>query len=205
MSRQAGWLAQIGLYDDCYALCLPLCLLGLGGPRWTLLSVEGVPLCWGSLCRSRLCVRSLAIGGMSIEGHSFFLLGTGDIPDSWFCVVGATGAAAHVPFVVSFVCEAVRGFPCFPCVFCPLLFFGSISLGFSSPLGSGGVGGHTTGRGLSRVGYIPRDVEEDLLCFLFFLLLQLATGSLEGLETGQEEVCLSCFCIPFWGFLFWHF
>ena len=37
-------------------------------------------------------------------GHSFFLFGTGDIPDSWlFCVVGATGAAAHVPFVVCFV------------------------------------------------------------------------------------------------------
>ena len=46
MSRQAGWLAQIGLYDDCYALCLLLCLLGLGGHRWTLLSVGGVPLCW---------------------------------------------------------------------------------------------------------------------------------------------------------------
>ena len=69
-----------------------------------------------------------------------------------------------------------RGFPCFSCVFCPLL-FGFISLGFSSPLGSGGVGGRTAGGGLSRVGYIARDFGEDLLCFLFFLLLQLAIGS----------------------------
>ena len=30
MSRQAGWLAQCSLYDDCYALCLPLCLFGFG-------------------------------------------------------------------------------------------------------------------------------------------------------------------------------
>ena len=92
------------------------------------------------------------------------------------CVVGATGAATHVSFVVSFVCEAVRRFPCFPCVFCPLL-FGSISLGFSSPLGSGGVGRRTAGRGLSRVGYMACDVGDDLLCFLFLLLLQLAAGS----------------------------
>ena len=56
-------------------------------------------------------------------------------------------------------------------------FFGSISLGFSSPLGSGGVGGRNAGRGLSRVGYVARDVTGDLLCFLFFLLLQLAAGS----------------------------
>ena len=87
MSRQAGWLAQIDLYGDCYALCLPLCFLGLDGPRWTLLSVGGVPLCWGGLCRLRLCVGGLAIGRMSIRGHSFFLLGTGDIPDSWLFVL----------------------------------------------------------------------------------------------------------------------
>ena len=62
-------------------------------------------------------------------------------------------------------------------VFSAPFFFGSISLGFSSLFGSGGVGGRTAGRGLSRVGYIARDVAEDLLCFLFFLLLQLATGS----------------------------
>ena len=62
-------------------------------------------------------------------------------------------------------------------MFSPPFFFGSISLGFSRLLGFGGVGGRTAGRGLSRVGYIARDVAEDLLCFLFFLLLQLAAGS----------------------------
>ena len=105
MSRQAGWLAQIGLYNDCYALCLPLCLLGLGGPRWTLLSVGGVPLCWGSLCRSRLCVRSLAIGRMSIGAMASPYFGTGDIPDSGcvIYVVGAAGAAAHCS-LCSFLC-----------------------------------------------------------------------------------------------------
>ena len=110
-------------------------------------------------------------------GHSFFLFGTGDTPDSWvFVLLVPQEPPLIVSFVVSFVCEAVRRFPCFPCVFCPLL-FRIFSLGFSSPLGSAGVGGRTAGRGLSRVGYLARDVAEDLLCFLFFLLLQLATRS----------------------------
>ena len=67
------------------------------------------------------------------------------------------------------------GFLVFLAFYAP--FFRFISLGFLSPLGSGGVGGHTAGRGLSRVGCIARDVGVDLLCFLFFLLLRLATGS----------------------------
>ena len=56
-------------------------------------------------------------------------------------------------------------------------FFRIYFLGLLKPAWFGGVRGRTAGRGLSRVGYIARDVGEDLLCFLFFLLLQLATGS----------------------------
>ena len=119
MSRQAGWLARIGLYDDCYALRLPLCLLGLGGPRWALLSVGGVPLCWGSLCRSRLCVGSLAIGRMSIGAIASSYLARGTSRTPGYYVVGASGAAAHVPFVVSFVCEAVGGVSLFSLRFLP--------------------------------------------------------------------------------------
>ena len=146
------------------------------GPRLTLPSVGGVYFV-GDVCRSRLCVLGSGDCGNGYWGHGFFLFGTGDIPDSWlFCVVGATGAAAHVSFVVPLFVGQFGGFLVFPCVFCPLL-FGSISLGFSSQFGSGGVGGRTAGRGLSRVGYIARDVAEDLLCFLFFLLLQLAAES----------------------------
>ena len=120
MSRRAGWLAQIGLYDDCYALCLPLCLLGLGSQVGT--SVGRGCLLFGDVCRSRLCVGVWRLGDC--------LLGPWLLP-TWHgghpgllvvCVVGATGAAARVSFVVSFVCEAVRGFLCFPCIFCPLLF-----------------------------------------------------------------------------------
>ena len=119
----------------------------------------------------------LAIGGMSIGAiaSSYLARGTSQAPGC--CVVGAAGAAAHCSLCCFLCIEwAVWGFPYFPSVFCPLL-FGFISLGFLRPLGSGGVGGHTAGRGLSRVGYVARDVAEDLLCFLFLLLLQLATGS----------------------------
>ena len=177
MSRQAGCLAQCGLYGDCYALCLPLCLFGFRSQVNASVG-RGCLLCRGCFV-GRVCVFwGLAIGGMSIGAiaSSYLARGTSQTPGCLY-VVGATGAAAHC-FFCCFLCFewAVWGFPCFPCVFCPLL-FGSISLGFSSPLGSGGVGGHTAGRGLSRVGYVARDVAEDLLCFLFFLLLQLATGS----------------------------
>ena len=80
------------------------------------------------------------------------------------------------PSLFPLLVRQFRGFLVF-LAFSGPFFFGSISLGFSSLLGSGGVGGRTAGRGLSLVGYVARDVAEDLLCFLFFLLLQLATGS----------------------------
>ena len=132
-------------------------------------------------CRGCLSVAFVCLGSGDWEdvywGHSSFLFGTGDIPDSSLLCCWCRGSRRslfHLLFPL-FVRQCM-GFLCFPCVFCPLL-FRSISLGFSSSLGSGGVGGCTAGRGLSRVGYIARDVAEDLLCFLFFLLLQLATGS----------------------------
>ena len=80
------------------------------------------------------------------------------------------------PLVFPLFVWAVLGVSLFSLCFLPPS-FGFISLGFLSPIGSGGVGGHTTGRRLSRVSYIARNVAEDLLCFLFFLLLQLAAGS----------------------------
>ena len=119
MSWQAGWLVQIGLYDDCYALCLPLCLLGPGGSRWVLLSVGGVLLCWGSLCQSRLSASSLAIGRMSIGAIASSYLARGHPGLLVVCVVGATGAAAHVSFIVSFVCEAVQRVSLFSLRFLP--------------------------------------------------------------------------------------
>ena len=137
---------------------------------------SGVFTFWGCLSVAFVCLGS---GDWELVywGHGFSLLGHGGHPGLLvICVVGATGATAHVSFVVSFVCEAVQGFPCFSLRFLPPS-FEFISLGFLSPLGSGGVGGRTAGRGLSRVGYIAHDVAEDLLCFLFFLLFQLAAGS----------------------------
>ena len=156
MSRQAGWLAQIGLYNDCYALCLPLCLLGLGGPRWSLLSVGGVPLCRGWFCRSRLCVLGSSDWGNVYWGHSFFLFGTGDISDCWSLCCWCHGSRRSLfLFLFPLFCVAVRGFPCFPWVSCPFL-FGFVSLDFLRPLGPGGVGGSTAGGGLSRVGFGSR-------------------------------------------------
>ena len=138
---------------------------------------RGCLLCRGCFV-GRVCVFwGLAIGGMSIGAiaSSYLARGTSQTPGCFVLLVPREPPLMF-PLLFRLFCERVRGFPCFPCVFCPLL-FGSISLGFSSPIGSGGVGGRTAGRGLSRVGYIARDVAEDLLCFLFFLLLQLATGS----------------------------
>ena len=138
---------------------------------------RGCLLCRGCFV-GRVCVFwGLAIGGMSIGAiaSSYLARGTSQTPGCFVLLVPREPPLMF-PLLFRLFCERVRGFPCFPCVFCPLL-FGSISLGFSSPLGSGGVGGRTAGRELSRVGCIARDVAEDLLCFLFFLLLQFAAGS----------------------------
>ena len=138
---------------------------------------RGCLLCQGCFVGRIWVVWGLAIGGMSIGAiaSSYLARGTSQTPGCFVLLVPREPPLMF-PLLFPLFFEAVRGFACFPGVFCPLL-FGSISLGFSSPIGSGGVGGHTAGRGLSRVGYIARDVAEDLLCFLFFLLLQLATGS----------------------------
>ena len=102
MSRQAGWLAQCGLHGDCCALFLPLCLFGVRSQVNASVG-QGCLLCRGCFV-GRVCVFwGLAIGGMSIGAiaSSYLAWGTSQTPGCF--VVGATGDAAHVPFVVSFV------------------------------------------------------------------------------------------------------
>ena len=78
MSWRAGWLAQIGLYDDCYALCLPLVSQVVGGPvGGHFCRSEVFYYCRGWLCWSRLCVWGLAMGNKPIRDCGFFLFGTG--------------------------------------------------------------------------------------------------------------------------------
>ena len=114
MSRQAGWLAQNGLYSDCYALCLPLCLFGLGSQVVTSVGRGCTTLSGMVLSVVFVCLESGDWRNV-YWGLSFFLFGTGDIPDSWlFVLLVPQEPPLIVSFVVSFVYEAVRGFPCFP-------------------------------------------------------------------------------------------
>ena len=55
MSRRADWVTQIGLYNDYYALYLPLVSSVVVGPGVDTLSVGGVLLLSGRICRSH-CV-----------------------------------------------------------------------------------------------------------------------------------------------------
>ena len=62
-------------------------------------------------------------------GHSFFLFGTGDIPDSWlFVLLVPQEPPLIVSFVVSFVCEGSMGVSLFSLRFLPpsfrIYFFG---------------------------------------------------------------------------------
>ena len=103
MSRQAGWLAQNGLYNYYYALCLPLCLFGLGS-----LVVTSVGRRCSTLSEVILSVVFACLGsgdwGIVYWGHSFFLFGTGEIPDSWlFMLLLPQEPPLIVSFVVSFV------------------------------------------------------------------------------------------------------
>ena len=64
----------------------------------------------GMFCRSRLCVWGLAIGGMSIEGLSFFLFWHGGHPRLLVVVLLVPQEPPLiVSFVVSFVCEGSMG------------------------------------------------------------------------------------------------
>ena len=131
----------------------------------------------GMICRSRFVCGGLAIGGMSIGAiaSSSLAQGISQTPGcGCFCVIGAIGAAAHWCF--PFFCGlAVQGFLCSPCVLCPYLSVYSF-LWASQAFGSDGVGGqHCWKRDYPRRAFV-HDVAEDLVCFLFFLLLQLATG-----------------------------
>ena len=69
------------------------------------------------VCRSRLWVGDLAIGGMSIGAIAFSYLarGTSQTPGCLLFVVGASGAAGHC-FLCWFplLCVAVRGIPYLP-------------------------------------------------------------------------------------------
>ena len=56
-------------------------------------------------------------------GHSFFLLGTGDIPDSWlFVLLVPREPPLMFPLLFPLFVRQFGGFLVFPCVFCPLLF-----------------------------------------------------------------------------------
>ena len=102
MSRQAGWLAQCGLYGDCYALCLPPYLFGFRSQVNT--SVGRRCSLFVDVCRSRLCVWGLAIGRLSIGAMASPYFGTGDIPDSWlFVLLVPREPPLIVSFVISFV------------------------------------------------------------------------------------------------------
>ena len=88
MSRQAGWLAQCGLYGDCYALCLPLCLFGFRSPVNASVG-RGCLLCRGCFV-GRVCVFwGLAIGGMSIGAiaSSYLARGTSRTPGYFVLLV----------------------------------------------------------------------------------------------------------------------
>ena len=65
---------------------------------------RGCLLCRGCFVGRVWVFWGLAIGRMSIGAiaSSYLARGTSQTP-GLFCVVGAAGAAAHVPFVVSFV------------------------------------------------------------------------------------------------------
>ena len=94
MSRQAGRLAQIGLYCDCYALCLPLVPL-VWGPRWTLLSVGGVH--FFGMFVGRVCVFGVwRLGGCLLGPWLLPTLarGTSQTPGWLFCC-WCRGGAAH--------------------------------------------------------------------------------------------------------------
>ena len=71
MSRQAGWLAQNGLCDDCYALCLPLCLFGLGSQ---VDASVGRGVHFSEMFVGRVCVLESGDWGIVYCGHGFSLL-----------------------------------------------------------------------------------------------------------------------------------
>ena len=154
----------------------------------------------------RLCGFAVWQWEQTYLGLCFLPVWHGGIPDSLlllFMLWVPVGAAACCCIPLRFVGLAVEGFLIFLEFLAPF-FSDFVSLDFVSPLGPGGVGATLLVEGYP--GWAStRDIVEDLLCYLFSLLLQLATGSLEGLETGLEEVCLSCLYIAFCGFLFWLF
>ena len=102
--------------------------------------------------------------------------GTSQTPGYVIYIVGAVGAAAHCS-LCCFLCLSRQfgGFLVFLAFSAP--FFRIYFLWLLKPAWFWWCGGRTAERGLSRVGYVARNVAEDLLYFLFFLLLQLATGS----------------------------
>ena len=115
MSRQAGWLAQIGLYNDCYALSAYLSVFSVWVVPGGHFCRSGVLTLSGMFCRSRLCVWGLAIGGMSIGAvaSSYLARGTSQTPGCLCCWCHGSRRSLFLLLFLLF-CEAVRGFPCFP-------------------------------------------------------------------------------------------
>ena len=153
MSWQVGWLAQIGLYDDCYALCLPLVYSVVGGPRGGYFCRSGVLYYIGEGFVGRVCVFGSGNGEQTYPGLWFLPVWHGGIPDSLLLLVVFLvpfGAATHCFFY--FVC-AVGGF----LVFLEFGFFFRFCsfLGLLKLAGSGGVGGHRCWGRLMPVGLLP--------------------------------------------------
>ena len=124
MSRQAGWLAQCGLYGDCYTLCLPLCLFGFRSQVVTSVGRRCSTLS-GRICRSRLCVLGSGDWEIVYWGHGFSLLWHGGHPRLlvvWSMLLVPREPPLIVPFVVSFVRVGSLGVSLFSLSFLPLPF-----------------------------------------------------------------------------------
>ena len=146
----------------------------------------------GGIYWSDLCVGSLAIGTTLLRDvvSSCLVQGYIRLFVVVVCVVGASWSRHSLLYSLAFVGLAVEGFLLF--LELPAPFFSDLFPWASQVRLVVAVLGAT----LLEEGYPgwppAPNVAEDLLCFLFFLLLQLATGSQEGLKTGLDKVCLSC-------------
>ena len=112
--ESVGWLACTERSLP-WLLRSPLtsCLLGCRGSwRWTLLSVGGVPLLSGRICRSHLGVWGLAMGNKAIQDCGFFLFGTGVSQTPCCCCLCCLCRLGRrsLLYSLAFVGLAVRGF-----------------------------------------------------------------------------------------------